>query len=37
MDLDTERISRIKNLMKEKGIDAFLCRLPENVTFLSGW
>ncbi len=37
MALDHERISRIKNLMAEKGVDAFLCRLPENVTFLSGW
>jgi len=23
--------------MSEKGFDAFICRLPENVVFLSGW
>ena len=37
MALDPERINRLKYRMKEMGIDAFLCRLPENVTFLSGW
>ena len=37
MAIDPERIKRNNKLMKEKGIDAILCRLPENVTFLSGW
>ena len=34
---DSKRIQRNKDVMAEKGFDAFICRLPENVLFLSGW
>src|SRR5660397_24699 len=37
MALDNERIRRIIDLMTEKRIDAFLCHLPENVVFFSGF
>ena len=37
MPIDSERISRNKQVMREKGFDAFICRLPENVVFFSGW
>lgn len=37
MPVDNERISRIKKALAEKDIDALVCRLPENVLFLSGW
>lgn len=37
MPIDSERIRRIKQVLKEDKIDALLCQLPENVVFLSGW
>jgi len=37
MPVDKERISRIKKALVEKCLDALICRLPENVLFLSGW
>ena len=37
MIVDSERIERNKNVMAEKAFDAFICQLPENVLFLSGW
>lgn len=37
MSADTERLSRNKKIMREKGFDAFICRMPENVVFFSGW
>jgi len=37
MPVDELRISRIKEAMAREGLDALICRLPENVLFLSGW
>ena len=37
MQIDSERISRIKQVLKENKIDALLCQLPENIVFLAGW
>jgi len=37
MPIDSERIRRIKQALKENKIDALLCQLPENIVFLSGW
>jgi Xaa-Pro dipeptidase len=37
MSIDPDRISRNKNALRENSLDAFICRLPENVVFLSGW
>lgn len=37
MAIDEQRISRIKEALGEKGLDALVCRLSENVVFLSGW
>ena len=37
MVVDAERIERNKKVMTDKGLDAFICRLPENVLFFSGW
>ncbi len=34
--MDEERIARVKSLMEREGLDAFICRLPENVLMLSG-
>lgn len=34
--MDTERISRVKKAMEKENLDALVCRLPENVVFLSG-
>ena len=34
--MDTERLSRVRAGMAEAGLDALLCRLPENVLLLSG-
>jgi Xaa-Pro dipeptidase len=33
--MDNERISRLKKLMVEKGIDVLFCNLPENVLYIS--
>ncbi len=37
MRIDSERINRNISGMNKKGLDALICRLPENVLFLSGW
>lgn len=37
MSLDKERISRVKAAMAREGLDALICRLPENVLLLSGY
>lgn len=37
MRIDSERINRNSSGMNKKGLDALICRLPENVLFLSGW
>ena len=37
MRIDSERINRNNSGMNKKGLDALICRLPENVLFLSGW
>ena len=36
MPTDIERIKKVKKAMDETKFDAFICRLPENVLFLSG-
>jgi Xaa-Pro aminopeptidase len=35
--MDRERIERMKRIMKEDGVDVLICRLPENVLYLSGY
>ena len=35
--MNTERIERIREAMAGQGLDVLLCRLPENVLFLSGY
>ena len=35
--MNTERIERMREAMAEQGLEALLCRLPENVLFLSGY
>ncbi len=35
--MDRERIERTRKGMEESGLDALVCRLPENVLFLSGY
>lgn len=37
MAVDAERIERNKKVMTDKSLDVFICRLPENVLFFSGW
>lgn len=37
MEKDIERINRIKSGLISKKIDALICRLPENVLFLTGY
>jgi len=37
MGADDLRVSRIKDALAEKGLDGLICRLSENVLFLSGW
>ena len=34
--MDTERLNRVKGAMAAVGLDALVCRLPENVLLLSG-
>jgi Xaa-Pro aminopeptidase len=34
---DKERIERLTESLSANGYDALICRLPENVLFLSGW
>lgn len=34
--MNAERINRVKNQIQEENLDALVCRLPENVLFLSG-
>lgn len=35
--MDTERIERARRMMTEAGIDVWVCRLPENVLYLTGY
>jgi len=35
--MDKERVSRVKKLMVEQGIDILVCSLPENVVYLTGY
>jgi len=35
--MNNERISRIRSAMEAERLDAIVCRLPENVLFLSGY
>lgn len=35
--MDAERTNRMKKIMKEEGIDLLVCRLPENILYLSGY
>ena len=35
--MDKDRIERAKHMMNEDGIDILLCRLPENVLYLTGY
>jgi Xaa-Pro aminopeptidase len=35
--MNTERIKRLKKGMEKEKLDALVCRLPENVLFLSGY
>src|SRR5664280_697023 len=35
--IDKERVSRVKKLMVEQGIDILVCSLPENVVYLTGY
>ena len=37
MMIDAERMERNRRYMAENDIEAFVCQLPENVVFLSGW
>ncbi len=37
MPVDAKRIQRIREAMTEHHWDGLICRLPENVLFLSGW
>ena len=32
---ETERVQRLQALMKEVGLNALVCRLPENVVYLT--
>lgn len=35
--MDLERTNRMKQIMKESGIDVLVCRLPENILYLTGY
>lgn len=35
--MDKDRIARVREAMEEAELDAFVCRLPENVLMLSGY
>jgi len=37
MEVDTERIEKVRKEMELRGFDALWCRLPENVLYLSGY
>lgn len=36
MSIDQERLRRVRQVMGRENLDALVCRLPENVLFLSG-
>lgn len=36
MSIDHERLRRVRQVMERENLDALVCRLPENVLFLSG-
>jgi len=35
--VDTERLTRLRDGMKQAGLDALVCRLPENVLYVTGY
>lgn len=35
--MDTERVNRLQTILAQEGIDALLCRLPENVLYATGY
>ncbi len=35
--MDKKRTDRMKKIMREAGIDVLVCRLPENIVYLSGY
>lgn len=35
--MDKVRTDRMKKIMRESGIDVLMCRLPENIVYLSGY
>ena len=35
--MDLERTNRMKRIMAEEGIDVLVCRLPENILYLTGY
>lgn len=35
--IDRQRLSKLRDRMKDEGIDALICRLPENVVYLSNY
>jgi Xaa-Pro dipeptidase len=35
--VDTQRMDRIRDRMREEGLDAIICRLPENVVLLTNY
>lgn len=37
MQVDSERIDKVRKEMQQRGFDALWCRLPENVLYLSGY
>lgn len=37
MTKDLERIQRVRNAMQQQGLDALVCRLPENIVLLTGY
>jgi len=37
MKVDTSRLKRLREGMKEAGLDALVCRLPENVVYMTDY
>lgn len=35
--MNPKRIQPVKSVLEEENLDALVCRLPENVLFLSGY
>jgi len=36
-EMDKSRLARLQKMMSEQGFDALVCRLPENVVYLTGY